>query len=758
MTGSERPRLALALWLLLLVLSGWQLAHTRVVADLGAFLPPSATPAQQLLLEQMRSGVASRILLVALGGADEERLAQASRAMAAKLRANGLFAAVQNGGEEGLRADREAFMNYRYVLSPAPAGERFSAAALRASLESSLAELATQSAGPLRTILPRDPTGELRRIFERLPAASPAKRGGVWFTGDGKRALLVVETVAGGFDAVAQEQAIGAVHSAAQNPALKIEVSGPGVFAAASRAAIERDAWLLSLASGTLVLLLLLRVYRRPGVVALCFVPVVTGIAVGAAAVSLAFGNVHAITLGFGATLIGEAVDYPSYACLNAGPGESLRRALERIWPTLRLAVLTTVLGGLTMLLSSFAGLAQLGLLSMSGVLAAGIVTRYVVPALAGTRPVTDRTFAVPAPLERATLGARRLAPLVWVVAAGATAVLIFHSSNLWEDDLAAMNPVPERLKAADRELRRELGAPDVRYLILVQAPERQAALEGAEALEGKLDELVRRQVIRGYDLATRYVPSVAEQQRRLALLPEPSALRTNLDQALDGLPFQRGVFEPFLRDVEESRNRGPLREDDLRGTVLGIKLQTLVVPAGSAWAVLVPLYGVSDAQALGAEVPLLDLKAESERLLAGYRLETLRLTALGMAAIVLVLSLGLRNARAVWQVVLPVALALLISAAILQLAGQRLTVFHLIAMLLVMGIGLNYSLFFDRPEKNALLRRRMLFALFVTCATTLFAFVTLAFSSNPVLHAIGLTVSVGAAMAFLTSAALARR
>ena len=758
MTGSERPRLAVALWLLFLVLSGWQLARTRVVADLGAFLPPSATPVQQLLLEQMRSGVASRILLVALGGADQERLAEASRSMAAKLRSNGLFASVQNGGEEGLRADREAFMNYRYLLSPAPGAERFSAPALRASLETALAELATQSAGPLRTVLPRDPTGELRRIFERLPAAAPAKRAGVWFTGDGRRALLVAETVAGGFDAVAQEAAIAAVQTSASDSHVQLEVSGPGVFAAASRAAIERDAWLLSLASGTLVLLLLLRIYRRPGVVALCFVPVVSGLAVGTAAVSLAFGNVHAITLGFGATLIGEAVDYPSYACLNAGPGESLRRSLERIWPTLRLAVLTTVLGGLTMLLSSFTGLAQLGLLTMTGVLVAGLVTRYVVPALAGERPVTDRPFAVPVALERATLQARRLGFLVWILAAGAAAVLVLNAGRLWEDDLSAMSPVPDHLKAADRELRRELGAPDVRHLILVQAPSREAALESAEALEGKLDDLVRRGVIRGYDLATRYVPSLAEQKRRLAALPEPSTLRTNLEQALDGLPFQRGVFEPFLRDVEQSRSRGPLAEDDLRGTVLGIKLQTLVVPAGTGWAVLVPLYGVSDARLLGAEVPLLDLKAESERLLAGYRFETLRLTALGMGAIVLVLAFGLRNARAVLQVVLPVALGLLITAAVLQLAGQRLTVFHLIAMLLVMGIGLNYSLFFDRPEENPLLRRRMLFALFVTCATTLLAFVTLAFSSNPVLHAIGLTVSVGAAAAFLASAALARR
>jgi predicted exporter len=757
MTGSERPRLAVALWLLILALSGWQLAHTRVVADLGAFLPPSATPAQQLLLDQMRSGVASRILLIALSGADDERLASESRAAAAKLRASELFASVQNGGDEGLRADREAFMNYRYVLSPAAGSERFSAAALRASLESALAELATQSAGPLRAVLPRDPTGELRRIFERLPAASPAKRGGVWFTADGRRALLVAETIAGGFDALAQEQAIAAVRQAV-DPKLGVEISGPGVFAAASRTQIERDAWLLSLVSGALVLLLLLRIYRRPRIVALCFVPVVSGVLVGAATVSLAFGNVHAITLGFGATLVGEAVDYPSYACLNAGPGESLRRALERIWPTLRLAVLTTVLGGLTMLLSSFAGLAQLGLLSMSGVLAAGLVTGYVLPTLAGERPVTERPFAAPLALERATLRVRRFSPLVWILAVIAAILLVRNAGKLWEDDLAAMSPVPERLKAADRELRRELGAPDVRHLILVQGPSREAALESAEALEGRLDQLVQRGVIAGYDLATRYVPSLAEQQRRLAALPEPATLRTNLERALDGLPFQRGVFEPFLREVEQSRTRGPLGEGELRGTALGIKLQTLVVPAGTGWAVLVPLYGVADAQALGAEVPVLDLKAESERLLAGYRLEALRLTALGMGAIVVLLAFGLRNARAVLQVVLPVALALLISAAILQALGQRLTVFHLIAMLLVMGISLNYSLFFDRPEPNLLLRRRLLFALYITCATTLLAFVTLAFSSNPVLHAIGLTVSVGAAAAFLTSAALARR
>jgi predicted exporter len=502
----------------------------------------------------------------------------------------------------------------------------------------------------------------------------------------------------------------------------------------------------------------MLRIYRRPRIVALCFVPVASGIAVGTAAVSLAFGNVHAITLGFGATLIGEAVDYPSYACLNAAPGESLRRALERIWPTLRLAVLTTVLGGLTMLLSSFAGLAQLGLLTMCGVLVAGLITRDIVPVLAGPAPLTQRPRGVSPGIEGVIGHARRFTPLLWVLAIAAAALLLVQRDQLWEDDLQAMNPVPEHLKAADRELRRELGAPDVRHLLVLRAENRELALQRAEAIEGRLDELVRRGAIRGYDLATRYVPSQAAQQRRLAALPDASTLKVNLQTALQGLPFQRGVFEPFLRDVEESRKRGPLGDEALRGTVLGLKFQTLVVQSGQDWVVLIPLYGVANAHALKGEIALLDLKAESERLLAGYRLEALRLSAFSMTVIVLALALGLRRAGAVLQVVLPVALALLVTAAVLQLAGQRLTVFHLIAMLLVMGIGLNYSLFFDRPEADASARRRTLFALLVTCATTVLAFGTIALSSNPVLHAIGLTATVGALMAFAASAAFARR
>ena len=148
----------------------------------------------------------------------------------------------------------------------------------------------------------------------------------------------------------------------------RLLVSGPGVFAVESRATIERDSWRLSSIAGGLVLGLLFLVYRSTSPVLLSLLPVLTGVLVGISVVQLVFGFVHGITLGFGATLIGEAVDYPAYLLTHVAAGERLQETLTRIWPTLRLAVMTTVFGGLTMLLSSFTGLSQLGVLSVVGV------------------------------------------------------------------------------------------------------------------------------------------------------------------------------------------------------------------------------------------------------------------------------------------------------------------------------------------------------------------------------------------------------
>ena len=199
----NRRRLAvLGLWLLALAGSAlWLQRHLEVRTEMTVFLPPSATPAQRLLLGQLRDGVASRLMLIEVRGGAAPDLARASRDLARRLRDSGLFSAINNGDLAALAAERELILAHRYLLSPAVEASRFSAKGLEAALQESLESLASPAGALLRAAIPVDPTGELRELARLLvPGEGPQLRHGVWFSRDGAAVLLVAETRAAGFD------------------------------------------------------------------------------------------------------------------------------------------------------------------------------------------------------------------------------------------------------------------------------------------------------------------------------------------------------------------------------------------------------------------------------------------------------------------------------------------------------------------------------------------------------------------------------
>src|SRR6185436_11565035 len=192
--------------------------------------------------------------------------------------------------------------------------------------------------------------------------------------------------------------------------------------------------------------------YRSPRVLGLSFVPVASGAAAGVAAVSLGFGSVHGITLGFGVTLIGEGVDYAIFLFTRATPGVAPRETLEGIWPTLRLGVLTSICGFSAMLFSGFSGLAQLGLFSIAGLIVAVAVTRWVLPALMPA----GFTAAAVATLAPAAMAALRRAlllryPLLIAILLAAVSLWIGRDT-LWADELTSLTPVPRADQLRDQQ------------------------------------------------------------------------------------------------------------------------------------------------------------------------------------------------------------------------------------------------------------------------------------------------------------------
>jgi len=739
----------------------------RVESDFAAFLPPSTTPEERLLIAQLRDGLVSRLMLVALQGTDEKSLARTSHKLAERLARAPEFEYAANGSLDQFVAQGEVLMRNRYVLSPSLNAEKFTESGLRAALEEQLAQMASPFGALSRSIMVRDPTSEFLAVVRQFDAgAMPALRHGVWFSADGKRAFLIAQTRAPGFDSEGQQQAMATVRKALaeESPQVSAILTGPGVFAAESRRLIRSDAERLSMLSALVILAMLVFVYRSALAVVLVTIPVAFGLLIGVLVVNAVFGSVHAITLGFAATLIGEAVDYPSYLLLNIPPGEVARNTARRFRVTFALAVLTTVVSALALTLSSFKGLAQLGVLTMVGVLVAGLATQYLIPWLLGDHTLVFRRLKVPS----ANIFARSrwpaaIAALAIVAAAG---YLAYQHPAWWQRDLAAISPVPPEMRVEDAELRREMGAPEVSVFLASRGRSQDAALQAAENVLPVLLRWKQEKWIRSFDSPAWYLPTPATQRERLRYLPERVELEGNLAQALKGLAFRPDAFKPFVDDVAAARVAGPVAIASYAGTPLGAKLNALVVELDGQWLVLTPLGGVVDTKTLAQDLAanprsnsqIVDLKQVSADMVDGFRREALSQSGWGAALILLLLAVGLRSAKRALHVALPAAAALVLTVAVLVAGGERLSVFHLVALLLVLGIGLNYALFFERVAADADERSRTRLALAVCSTSTIVTFGFLALSSTPVLHAIGSTVALGAVLALSISALWVRR
>src|SRR5690606_14288242 len=165
-TSARRLGLALA-WLALLLLAGWWIApRIELSGDLRKFMPSAQTPAQKLLIDELGEGPGSRLLLLALSGADADVLAAQSDALRARLADDSRFVLVANGGAAGLAAIPERLRPYRYLLSPTLDTTSLDATYLGDQLEARVQDLGSPVAALVEPLLPADPTLETLVLAE----------------------------------------------------------------------------------------------------------------------------------------------------------------------------------------------------------------------------------------------------------------------------------------------------------------------------------------------------------------------------------------------------------------------------------------------------------------------------------------------------------------------------------------------------------------------------------------------------------------
>jgi len=736
------PWLALILLSIVVIVLRLQLSF-----DLSTFFPQETNLQHDILLEQLKSGPGSRLLVIGVNGSQLDKLEEFSNQMRQELASSPAFVNVLNGEfADQAGTIPEPVKSYYLLLGDID----YSSTSLQQALRLRLQDLAFGGGSELLNLVARDPYLITLDILQRLVPVS--MRGDMWFAVDGS-AVLMAETHAAALDLTAQAEAIAAVKTTfAKIPgsdALELEVTGVGAFGLELQKTIRAEAKKRSILATSALFLVLLTVYRSPRLLLLGTLPIGLGFLVGLALVSLIFGNVHGITLAFGFTLLGIAVDYPIHLFSHT-QGIRASEAMARIWPTMRLGATSTAVAYLAIALSGSKGLAQLGIFTASGILIAVLVTRTWLPVL-----MTER--GSPNPRDRIGLHRPNLIylPALLTLVTVLLTMNVFSEGEFWDDSLSSMSPVPESRIQTDITLRSATTTPDLRYQLVQHASTLEELLRASESVDMLLQDARNDGLLEAWQSISQLLPSQQLLQLRQDAIPEKSILSTRLIEALSGTPFRESAFAPFEAQASTSKALPPLLPSHFENTPLTSWLESHLIHLGDQWVSLVslnqprPVELAERVSSWDMKVDLVDLQQSSLELMRDYRSGAIKTIAIASLLIITLLLFHRKKAGRILWIVLTVMASLAMTIALITALHSSLTVIHLVALLLVLGLGLDYALFFSRSE-TTVERKATNQAVLVCAVSTTLAFGVLAGSPIPLLKYLGLTVACGSAASFV--------
>ncbi|HKD74288.1 MAG TPA: hypothetical protein VKB76_02285, partial [Ktedonobacterales bacterium] len=152
------------------------------------------------------------------------------------------------------------------------------------------------------------------------------------------------------------------------------------------------------------------------------------------------------------------------------------------------------------------------------------------------------------------------------------------------------------------------------------------------------------------------------------------------------------------------------------------------------------------------AGATFVDVSTEANNVVAAYTARAWRWFGFGALAALLAITIGLRDVPRTLSVVGAIAAAIVVTVSILSAVGTRLSLLHIVSLQFVVGVGLDYALFFARRQLDKEERARTLRTLITCNAMTVLTFSLLMMCRTPLLHDIGTTVVIGALSALVLS------
>lgn len=649
---------------------------------------------------------------------------------------------------------------------------------VRGILAQRMDELAQLSGIGQADALSKDPLGLRDLALARLSSLMPNTRARIYrehlLSADQQHLLLVAMPKASGSDTAAARDLVKLFDllAAGVNKAPGLSHGSPIVLTVAGgfRAALDNETLVRGDTHRALILvtigiaLLLALCFPRPLIGLLALIPAGAGLALALLIYSLLERRISALALGFGGALVSITVDHGiAYLMfLDRTTQTSGKRAAQQIWSVGLFAVLTTTGAFLVLCFSGFPILEQVGLIAALGIALSFAFVHLVFPLIFPCMPPARRSSWLPveALMARLTTGRRWWGP---VLAALMAAGLLPFARPVFNVDLNAMNTVTPETLQAEETLKRVWGDVFNRIYVLLSAEDVGALQQKGDAAVAFLAQMQQEEQIPGGFATSMLLPgrSLAQTQFKawqgFWTTPRQARLRQVISESGTELGFAPNAFEPFFASLS-LKEASPVPIPAALYELMGISKNK--DGSGYIWIGSLqrgPSYDADSfaRRASAAGLKVLDMARFSQRL--GQDLSDIfqRMLLLIAAAVVGLLVVLFFDLALVLLSLLPLAFAMICTLGTLKLLGLPIDIPGLMLVIVVFGMGIDYSLFLVRSHQRFLHASHpsqgpIRTAVFLAASSTLLGMASLTTAQHAVPRSAGTTAALGIAFSAL--------
>ncbi|MDG3087538.1 MMPL family transporter [Vibrio hannami] len=494
------------------------------------------------------------------------------------------------------------------------------------------------------------------------------------------------------------------------------------------------------------VLVLFLTIYRSALPLTLALVSISAGFICALSVSLLIFDKVHLFSLVFGASLIGVSIDYSFHYLterLVAGREWNAGEALKHVFGAITLGLITSLIGYLGLLVAPFPGLQQLSVFSSVGLISSYLTVVCWYPVLArkpsGTGKLPGEGLWTKWLALWASKKFRFGFPLTIAVVS-----LILLGKTTYNDDIRQLQAMPDALKQQEAKIQQLTGLSSSQQMLLVAGSDEQALLQELETLSQQLDRFKGDGLLESYQSIHQYLPSIKRQQENHSYIESLyQAEGANLEVAL-GLSKTDFQVKPF----------SPVNLNDFLSSPVSDAISFLWLgEVQKQQYALISLNKVSNSQKIKDwaetidQVTYLNKADEISQLFGEYRSNVTLLLVVAVVSICLILGWRYGFTQSLLMV-LPPVIAGFAAIAVSSITGVPVNLFNLLALVLILGIGIDYTLFFTEQIQS----KTTLLAITLSAITTILSFGLLALSNTNAIHSFGITILTGIFVSWLLS------